>query len=472
MTRSWSRDVVVLGGGLSGLQAAAVAAAAGASVTLLEKQDQLGGSSALSAGMYWTAPDLASYRRRIPHGDVRLASLVIPAYEAGLAEIRASGVQVDAEATPGIMGFGRGCSFDVKAYLKVLESRLVRSNGEVRTGIRIGSVTSSGTRRFRLEAESTEGRHEIHADAIILATGGFQASPAQRAAHMPEVGAGILLRSNRGSEGDGLSLAVSLGAALAGDLGTFYGHLVPHPVANFMPDRFMLYSQYYSNHCILVAADGRRISDESRGDEILNQDLAEVDGMTAFLIFDEEVRSTYGVSEPFANFGRIDRFAFAVESGARHARAETLGELVQQLGALGVDAAQLAKTLAGDVEVSSLARRVSRSQPPTVRQLEKLRRHPFYALEVQPAMTFTLGGIAVDDSTAVLNSAGERIEGVYAVGADLGGLSNYGYAGGLAPAHITGSVAGRTAARFVSEANTRPAQRPVAAAVNEGGISC
>ncbi|MCG2624469.1 FAD-dependent oxidoreductase [Arthrobacter sp. I2-34] len=472
MTRSWSREVVVLGGGLSGLRAASVAAAEGASVTLLEKQDRLGGSSELSAGMYWTAPDLASYRRRIPHGDMRLAGLVIQAYEAGLAEIRASGVHVDAEATPGIMGFGRGYSFDVKSYLKILESRLLRSNGEVRTGVRIRSVASSGPRRFRLEVESTGTRQEIHTDAIILATGGFQASPAQRAAHMPEVGAGILLRSNRGSEGDGLSLAVSLGAAFAGDLGTFYGHLVPHPVANFTPDRFMLYSQYYSNHGILVAADGRRISDESRGDEILNQDLAEVDGMTAFLIFDEEVRSTYGVSEPFANFGRVDRFAFAVEAGARHAKAETLGELVQQLDALGVDAAQLTKTLAGDVEVSSLARRVSRGQPPTVRQLEKLRRQPFYALEVQPAITFTLGGIAVDDSTAVLNSAGERIEGVYAVGADLGGLSNYGYTGGLAPAHITGSVAGRTAARFVSEAHIRPAQRPVADAIKEGETSC
>lgn len=475
MTEPSSRDVVVIGGGLAGLRAASVAAEEGASVTLLEKEECLGGSSELSAGMYWTAPDLASYRQRIPQGDLRLAGRIIAEYEPALAAIRASGVHVDAGATNGVMGFGRGYSFDVKAYLKVLEERLRASHGEAHTGIRIRSVTRSGTwsgtRRFRLSMDSAYGHREIHTDAIVLATGGFQASTAQRAFHMPAVGADILLRSNPGSEGDGLDLALSLGAALAGDLGTFYGHLVPHPVTNFTPDRFMLYSQYYSNHGILVAADGRRISEESRGDELLNQDLAEVDGMTAFLIFDESVRSTYGVSEPFANFGRVDRFAFAAEAGARHAKAQTLDELVELLGDLGVDGAQLRKTLAGDVQVSSLARRVSRGEPPTVQQLDKLCKPPFYALEVQPAITFTLGGIAIDRSTSVLNSAGERITGLYAAGADIGGFSNYGYAGGLAPAHITGTIAGGSAARFVAHAPHSLSQDQMATAM-EGSTPC
>ncbi|WP_304664161.1 FAD-dependent oxidoreductase [Pseudarthrobacter sulfonivorans] len=475
MTEVSSRDVVVIGGGLAGLRAASVAAEEGASVTLLEKQDRPGGSSQLSAGMYWTAPDLASYRRRIPQGDLQLAERIIGDYEPGLAAIRATGVHVDAEATDGVMGFGRGYSFDVKTYLQVLEEQLRVLGGEVHTGVRIRSVTRSGTRRFLLSVDSADGHREIHAHAIILATGGFQASTAQRAFHMPAVGADILLRSNPGSEGDGLDLALSLGGAPAGDLGTFYGHLVSHPVADFTPDRFMLYSQYYSNHGILVAADGRRISEESRGDEILNQDLAEVDGMRGFLIFDETVRSTYGVSEPFAHFGRVDRFAFAVEGGARHATAPTLDQLVHQLSDLGVDGPQLRKTLLGDTGVSSLARRVSRGEPPTVHQLMKLRTPPFYALEVQPAITFTLGGIAIDHSASVLNSTGERIPGLYAAGADLGGFSNYGYAGGLAPAHITGTIAGGSAARFAAVAPHRLShslpQEQMAPAM-EGTSSC
>ena len=36
--------------------------------------------------------------------------------------------------------------------------------------------------------------------------------------------------------------------------------------------------------------------------------------------------------------------------------------------------------------------------------------------------------------------------GLFAAGADIGGLSNYGYAGGLAPGYITGRWAGTSAA--------------------------
>ncbi|GAA1655059.1 flavocytochrome c [Georgenia ruanii] len=450
VARSTSRDVVVLGGGLAGLRAASVAAAAGASVTLLEKRDQLGGSSELSAGMFWTAPDLDAYRRRVPDGDAHLTARLIGRYEADLQAIRHSGVHVAPEPTFGVMGFGRGYSFDVTAYLTVLTSRLRRARGEVRTGVRTVAIEASTSRRFRLLTESADGRAEIHTDSVVLATGGFQASHEHRGTYMPEVGAHIVLRSNPGSVGDGLDLARSLGAGLAGDLGTFYGHLVPHPVVGFTPDRYMLFSQYYSNHAVMVAPDGRRVSDESRGDELLTQDLAQVDGMTAFLLFDEEVRSTYGISEPFANFGRVDRFRLAVAARSRHAVAETLEDLVQQLGTLGVDAAQLSKTLAGDVEVSHLARRVTRGAPPTRQQLTTLRTGPFYALEVQPAITFTLGGIAIGPDADVRDQAGERIDGLFAVGADIGGFSSYGYAGGLAPAHITGTLAGEAAARLVA----------------------
>ena len=450
MAQGKARDVVVLGGGLAGLRAASVAAQAGAQVTLLEKQEKIGGSSALSAGMFWTAPDLDSYWRRIPHGNGALAARVLGSYDADLAALRASGVHVDDEPTTDVMGFGRGYSFDVAACLRFLAARLGENGGEVRTGVRVLSVGNSPVRRFRLDLETSAGSEELHADAIVFATGGFQASPDARAAHMPNVGRGIVLRSNPGSTGDGLRLARSLGGSLAGDLGTFYGHLIPHPVHGFTPENFMLFSQYYSNHGILVAPDGRRFADESRGDEILNQDLSEVEGMTAFLIFDDGVRSTYGVAEPFANFGRIDRFEFAVRGGARHAVANSLPELAVRLGGLGVDATQLAATLAGDLEVSSLAARASRAQPPTLRQLEKLRKPPFYALEVQPSITFTLGGLAIDEETRVLDAAGNPLTGLFAAGADLGGLSNYGYTGGLAPAHITGGIAGASASRLVT----------------------
>ena len=71
---------------------------------------------------------------------------------------------------------------------------------------------------------------------------------------------------------------------------------------------------------------------------------------------------------------------------------------------------------------------------------------PFYALMVQPSITFTFGGVRTNGSGEALDDAGLPIPGLYAAGADIGGLSNYGYAGGLAPGDITGRWAGRAAA--------------------------
>lgn len=396
--------------------------------------------------MFWTAPDMASYTARVPLGDAVLAERVIGEYPVNLATIRQAGVEVSDAPTAEIMGFGLGYSFDVKGYLRHLEGVLRAAGGEVHTGVRVIGVSASPTRRFRVTTERDGVMDVIDTDSLVLATGGFQASAALRARHMPEVGDDILLRSNTGSTGDGLTTAEGLGAGTAGDLGTFYGHLISHPVSAFTPDRYMLFSQYYSNLGILVTPDGHRFTDESAGDEIVNQDLAAVDGMRAFLIFDHGVRTTSAVSEPFANFGRIDRFDHAVEHGARHTVADTLPELVASLGGLGVDAKQLSRTLSGDTTVSPLAHRASRASSPTNGQLRTLKSGPFYALEVQPAITFTLGGIAIDARTRVLDRGGAPIDGLFAAGADIGGLSHYGYVGGLAPAHITGTIAGEEAA--------------------------
>ncbi|HWL02958.1 MAG TPA: FAD-binding protein, partial [Microbacteriaceae bacterium] len=80
---------------------------------------------------------------------------------------------------------------------------------------------------------------------------------------------------------------------------------------------------------------------------------------------------------------------------------------------------------------------------------------PFYAIEVQPSVTFTFGGIAIDDQARAIGAQGDPVPGLFAAGADIGGLSNFGYAGGLAPAYITGRWAGRNAAALARRETAR-----------------
>ena len=63
------------------------------------------------------------------------------------------------------------------------------------------------------------------------------------------------------------------------------------------------------------------------------------------------------------------------------------------------------------------------------------------AMEVRSAITFTQGGIRIDDGARVQDERGRPIGGLYAAGGDTGGVYDGGYAGGLAQACVFGLTA-------------------------------
>lgn len=80
------------------------------------------------------------------------------------------------------------------------------------------------------DANAAVEYYHVNAKSVILATGGFQGSPRLTSSHLGPGGGSIFIRSNRGSVGDGLDLAVSVGAGLSRGLDTYYGHLLPAPL--------------------------------------------------------------------------------------------------------------------------------------------------------------------------------------------------------------------------------------------------
>jgi predicted oxidoreductase len=71
---------------------------------------------------------------------------------------------------------------------------------------------------------------------------------------------------------------------------------------------------------------------------------------------------------------------------------------------------------------------------------------PFRALAVRAGITFTLGGIDTDVGMRVLDRDGAVIPGLYAAGADAGGVYQGGYMGGLVLGLVHGRIAGTGAA--------------------------
>ena len=76
-------DLLVFGGGMAGMSAAARACSEGASVVLVEKAPAIGGS-AMYAGFIWTAPTVEVMREVNPHADPALSAPVVKDYAQGL----------------------------------------------------------------------------------------------------------------------------------------------------------------------------------------------------------------------------------------------------------------------------------------------------------------------------------------------------------------------------------------------------
>lgn len=450
-------DVLVVGSGISGSAAAMKAAKGGARTVLLEKQDTFGGSAALSAGMFWTAPSIESFQARIPLGNVVLGRRLVNDFTEALSELRASGARVADHAQHNILTFGIGYSMDIQAILRWCREELAAAGGHAKTGETVVELLNDGRRVTGAVSRGADGNFTRYAaGAVVLAGGGFQGAPEELARYIGPNADRLVLRSNPGSIGDGLRLARSAGAGGTKAMGTFYGHLLPFPLHRFRPEDYLPYSQYYSESTILVNLRGERFTDETGGDELLNQEVTFQPQARGVLLFDEHVRCTEGMEEPFPGLGAIDRFAVAVEAGGTHAVAHTLPELLDEIARWGIDRRNLENTLNSYIAAISEGGGSSLGVPVST-TARAPQTGPFYALMVQPSITFTFGGIRTNADGEVLNHDGCQVPGLYAAGADIGGLFNYGYAGGLAPGYITGRWAGSSAAHYACSLPGTPA---------------
>jgi flavin-dependent dehydrogenase len=173
-------DLLVIGGGMAGLAAAARAVEAGASVLVVEKGAELGGSAALSAGILWTAPDFATLRRVVPGGDPDLGRALVTGFEPAVRWIRSTGAFVS-EQWEGQMGSGRAVRVDVAALLDPWR-RQVEGAGSIRLRTSASRLlTGAGGRVRGTTVAGPAGAEEVEAGALLLATGGFQGDRELRA---------------------------------------------------------------------------------------------------------------------------------------------------------------------------------------------------------------------------------------------------------------------------------------------------
>lgn len=435
-------DLLVVGAGMAGLCAGAAAAEAGARVGVVEKLSEVGGSAALSAGILWTARDFAELHERMPDADADMGRALTSDFDGAVEWVRATGTEMFGPIDGPYFGFGRGWQIDTAGLFRRCVRSIEGSGGWIVRDTSARRLLSDDGGSVRgVETYGPDGSLEVDAPAVLLATGGFQGDPALVAAFIGPHADRMLVRSNPGSVGDGFRMARDAGAGASRSLGGFYGHLMPSPIKDYGERHFLPLTQYHSIYLLLVDRDGRRFIDESRGDEYSNQAVLGLPDQRAVLLADDAMRERYVVTAPYPRGEVVDRFAEAAGAGARYAVRPDLESLIAAVAGWGVPAENLRRTLEGHA-------RAARGEEveldaPMPRHPAALQTPPFHALEVQPAITFTLGGIRTDDEGRVLSRDGRQVAGLHAAGADAGGAYHVGYGGGLA----LGLVFGRRAAR-------------------------
>jgi succinate dehydrogenase/fumarate reductase flavoprotein subunit len=445
-----SVDVVVLGGGMGGLTAGSYAARHGKSVMVVERAPEIGGTSALSGGHLWTVPSVAAWRERCPNGDERLGWALIegvPMVKSWLTEMN-----VEIESPIIVHEIAIAFPFDVLGYFERSVQAIEAAGGHIMRSAVVSDIIGSRAGVTGVIVTDSSGNDAIvRADAIVLATGGLQGDPELRARYIHPQAANVLLRANPWSRGDGLRLGTSVGADLVSSSTGFYGHLICSPLERFEPKDFSVLYQHYSYMCVLVNLAGERFTNEMAGDHLNAQALVSQEESRGLLIFDDDIFRNVVVAPSVERAPAVDKFALAASRGANVAVADSVEELAHAAQEWGFDAAGTLMSVDqfndGRAEIVSwggFAEHHGRTH--------RLSKAPFYAVEVAPAVTFAHSGLRIDAAAHVLDEAGVPIRGLYACGADVGGIYDRGYCGGLA----LGGVFGLAAARDIVGVPTGP----------------
>jgi succinate dehydrogenase/fumarate reductase flavoprotein subunit len=432
-------DLLVLGGGMAGLSAAAWAVHNGRSVALVEK-GELGGSAA-RAGFIWTAPSYDVLRSAIPDGDPELAQRLIEDFEPAVEWVRSLGVEVQPAVT--VLRFGRGHQTSILNYLRACELA-------IREDARSEIVLHGEAQRLLAEDGAVHGAEirlpsgglrVIRAASTLLATGGFQGDPELRATLIHPQARDIPLRSNPYSRGDGLRLARAAGARFGPEDAGFYGHVMAAGVELREEDDYPALTLFHTEHGVLLNLEAKRFVDETVGDHLTTLALLREPQARALLVSDERIREEW-ILRPYVEGVRaIDTFDLVYKRGARAAIAHDVDELRYLPQEWGYDGDAIRQALL-DFNRQCVDGTVD---PPRQFDAAPIDRPPFYVIEAVPAITFTFGGLLIDSQARVLDERGRPIPGLLAAGADAGGLYVRAYAGGLAAALVFGLRAARTA---------------------------
>lgn len=428
-------DLVVIGGGAAGMIGAINASQQGLNVVLLEKQEFLGGASAICGGIVVAqgseaqrnmgeksdTPSKMAYDL-LHNGHQRndLSGLTFYALNVGKSIDWAvkQGVQLDTKAgfafraehkTPRVIPFVGGCP----QYAQTLREVLSTTKTDVKLTTRATKLITTDGAVTGVEAKAKDGTtYEIAAKAVLLATGGYGWNKEMLQGDLKHA----LYYGPVSSTGDGHKMAEEAGAALQlMDCGKIYPQGIESS-PGIAKSTLQGNNAAYDISGILVDINGKRVTNEKGAGKDILATLMKQKNATLYLLMDKP--SFEAFRKIIGNNGvtpaEVDKWlASNGKSAPVFAHGNTLEEAA---AAAGVDAAGLKATIERYNGFVKAGKDEDFGRP--VRFMKKTidTSGPMYLVEQKPRFATSLGSVVVDTSLHVLDKSGRPIPNLYAAG--------------------------------------------------------
>lgn len=295
---------------------------------------------------------------------------------------------------------------------------------------------------------------EVRARAVVLAAGGFQASPEWRTRYLGPGWELAKVRGTRFNTGDAIGMALAIGASPVGNWSGCHAVAWERNAPEFgdlaVGDGFQKHSYPWG---ICINAEGRRFLDE--GYDFRNYTYArygrvilQQPGQFAWQIFDAKVKQQL-------------RDEYRIKQVTRRV-SDTLEGLVAQLE----DTNQAAAL--EEIQRYNAAVRTDIPFNPNVKDgrcteglaipksnwANTIDTPPFEAYAVTCGITFTFGGLRINTDAQVIDTDGLPIPGLFAAGELVGGIFWFNYPGGsgLTNGSVFGRIAGTNAGTAAANA--------------------